>query len=147
MNNYPEQAKAFQEALRLGAVNLKEVVNWADTAIARDDTPTIGHIDLALCKKTSDAVTFLNELATSANDEQSFKILFGILQAGLKKGRCSYQDVSKRLYFWAAYETNISGYGDLLYFWDALDLAENGQHGELHRVRNELLEFLNKHKA
>ena len=147
MSTYSDQAKAYQEALKLGAINLEEVLIWADEVIANEDDPSIDFIELALSKKTSEAITYLNHLALNANEEVSFKILFGILHIGLINGLCSYQDVSKRLYFWSAYETNLSGYGDLLYFWDALDLAEAGHYGESGKVKTELLGFLNEHKA
>ena len=59
MNTYPEQAKAYTEALKLGAVSLNDLVEWADTVIANEVEPTYEFIKLSLCKKDSDALAHL----------------------------------------------------------------------------------------
>ena len=147
MNTYPEQAKAYTEALKLGAVQLESLVQWADAVIAKENEPSYEFIELALCKKDSDALTCLESIATNANEESSYKILFGILHQELKNGNCTYANVAKRLYFWSAYETELKGYSDFIGFWDELDLAESGQHGDPVQVKKDILATLFEKKA
>jgi hypothetical protein len=147
MNTYPEQAKAYTEAFKLGAVSLNDLVEWTDTVIAKEAEPTYEFIELSLCKKDSDALTCLESIAENANEERSYKILFGILHQELMNGGCTYEDVAKRLYFWSAYETEMKGYGDFVGFWDELGLAESGQHGNPEQVKSDILAALQNKMA
>ena len=147
MNTYPEQAKAYTEALKLGAVSLNDLVEWADTVIANEVEPTYEFIKLSLCKKDSDALAHLELISENANEERSFKILFGVLYQELKNGGCAYEDVAKRLYFWSAYETELNGYGEFVGFWDELGLAESGQHGDAEQVKSDILAALQNKMA
>ena len=147
MNLIPETAKSFSEALKLGAVALEDIIQWADTVIVKENEPSIEVIELALCKKESDALKYLSSMASSADEEMSYRILFGLLYDALLHERSRYIDVAKRLYFWSAYEKNIEGYGELIRYWDAIQLAESGAHGDPAIIKKELLDFLYAKKA
>ena len=83
MITYSDQAKAYLEALKLNAVSLKELVCWADEVIVKEEEPSYEFIELSLSKKKSDALIYLDSIAVNANEESSFKILFGILHKQL----------------------------------------------------------------
>ena len=147
MNTYPEQAKAYTEALKLGAVSLNDLVQWADTVLAKEVEPPYEFIELSLCKKDSDALIYLESISENASEERSYKILFGILHQELKNGSCTYEDVAKRLYFWSAYETDMKGYREFVGFWDELGLAVSGQHGDPEQVKSNILAALENKMA
>jgi hypothetical protein len=146
MNHYANQAKAYQEALQLGAVTLSEFYNWADQVILAEDEPAIGFIELSLAQSNSATLKHLNQLAHGYKEDIAYKMLFGLLHKGLLDGRCDYDAVAKRLYFWHAYESDINAYSELIYFWDALDLARCGTWGDMNEIKKEMTDFLAAHK-
>lgn len=145
--NIREQAKAFVEALALNAVDLQDVVAWADAIILKESPPEIEFIELAGSQKESDAITFLNIISNGANEELSFRILFGLLPSALKNGSSNYEAVSRRLYFWSMYESNLDKYNQLGSFWDEINLAERGSYGNPQEVKKRFIEYLNEHQA
>ena len=145
--NIREQAKAYVEALALNAVDLKKVIVWADSIILKESDPKIEFIELAGSQKESHAITYLNIISSGADEELSFRILFGLLISALKNGSSSYEAVSKRLYFWSMYESNLDKYNQLGSFWDEIDLAERGSYGNPQEVKNRFIEYLYEHQA
>lgn len=142
--NYQYKSKAYTEALKLNAINLEEVINWADQIILAEGEPNVEFIYLSLSKNASEAITNLNRLSVGADEERSYRFLFGLLYTALTNGLTSYHMVAKRLYFWVMYETNLSGYGELSCYWGDLDLADAGSHGDPDEVREKMLKYLNE---
>ena len=139
---YQEQSKAFLEALSLNAVTCEHIVKWADSIIVKEDEPKVEIIELSLSKTSSEAVSHLKTLSLGADEEESYKLLFGILGKALSDGRVGYEEVAKKLYFWSMYETELKGYGELCSYWDEIDLADRGVFGDPIEVRSRMLNFL-----
>lgn len=45
--NYQYKSKAYTEALKLNAINLEEVINWADQIILAEGEPNVEFIYLS----------------------------------------------------------------------------------------------------
>lgn len=144
---YQDKSKAYVEALALNAVTLEEIIAWADRIIRDEQEPRIEFIELSSSKCSSEAITQLNKLASGADEELSYKILFGLLSTALQNGSTSYTAAAKRLYFWSMYETDLKGYNEFGSFWDAIDLADRGSYGDPQEVRKNMLMFINEKKT
>ena len=143
----PDMAKAYTQALAMGAVDLPTVIRWADMCIAAEPNPSADMIDLALSKTVDQAVSALNLMTTGADDEASARLLFGMFGDALEAEKVSYSDVAKDLFFWRMYETELESFPELMSFWDDIDLADEGSYGDPVEVRSALVEFLRENEA
>ena len=132
--------------MQLCAVTLSGLNSWADQVILAEDEPAIDFIDFSLAQSDSAAFKCLNQLAHGYEEKTAYKMLFGLLHKWLVDGRCDYDVVAKRLYFWHAHESDVHAYRELIYFWDALDLARCGTWGNMNEVQKEMTNFLGLHK-
>ena len=135
-------AKAYSTAIELDAVDLNEIIQWSDSLILQLDVPSDSLIELSLCKKASDARKYLNVIAEGADITLFQKYLFGMAFKALANNRSNYSEVSKFIHFLALDNEELELFGDVFYYWDAIDLAESGIHGYLPAIRNEFLNFL-----
>ena len=142
-----EVASAYGEALILGAVELDEIVSWADSRVLADKDPSRPLLDLSFSKSKGEALSALYELSFGANEERSFKILLGLIIKGLEAGSLSYRDAAKRLFLWNAFDPSTNRHEKLSFYWDALKFAEGRYQGEAKQLKREMLEFLRERQA
>ena len=143
-----EQALAYVNALEVGAIEVGEIVSWADSIIEIEEKPQIEFIELAMVKTQSDAVTWLNKIAVGASIEESVRRLFGIYEGALENEKCTYEDIARQLFFMASRDERVGQFTELFGYWNDLDLAEmGGWRGSLVEVQEEMLGFFKKNKA
>ncbi|TDF34928.1 hypothetical protein EYS14_21340 [Alteromonadaceae bacterium M269] len=139
--NINDLAHAYVQALPLNVINLKEIINWADSIIVKEDEPNIEVLELAGSTKGSEVMAQLSLLSSGYDEEASMRIFFGLCFKALKNGDAEYPKVAKRLFFWSAYETSLHGFEELTSYWDALDLADRGIYGNPEEIKENMLNF------
>jgi hypothetical protein len=131
--------------LASGLLSKKEVINWADQIIAKDEQPDIFFIELALLnsKSTNDILHYFNEFLNFENPSINGRPLLGLLYKQYKNGVLSLeQTVSKlfRLKFEAIFTNREESY---IYSIDNdFDCAKDNIYGSIEDVQNELEKFL-----
>ena len=146
IKNVSDLAHAFSQAIPLNVVTIKDVIKWADSLIEIEDEPSVVIIDLALCVTCSEAVTLLNALSVGFDEKRAMRIFFGLCYEALRNEVVDYPVVAKRLFFWSAYETTLEGFGELVSYWDELDIADAGVYGDSQEIKSRLLAFLDVNK-
>ncbi|GLR69133.1 hypothetical protein [Agaribacter marinus] len=122
--NINDLAYAYVQALPLNVISLKEIINWADSIIVKEDEPNIEVIELAGSTKGSETIAQLS-LSSSSYDEE----------------------VSMRIFLWSAYETSLHGFEELTSYWDALDLANKGIYGNPEEIKENMLNHLDANRV
>jgi len=144
-----EQALFFAEALETGVANADEVVVWADGVITETPRP-----DLALCEASLMRQKPRAELASTLRlvegDEPRGAVVRGLLIERLLSSHTAGKMSAERLARWV-YQDAISDEASWGDFWsealrydDALDLAQQGVHGDHSVEVSAMLGFLNR---
>ena len=143
------EAAARTMALDFGVLPLEDLIAWADGQIQaeRDFDPRL--IDLSLAKTDAEAKAALREFGPTTDKPQVSARLFSLLHDALASGRDDGRKVAKALYDMAMgdYVPAPEHEGPMWCFWDDLDLAIDGVHGDAEAIRTEMLSYLAKATA
>jgi hypothetical protein len=144
--NIEIEAAARMFAVKYGAVELSELIAWADAIILKLETPPTELFDISLAKSLSQTVSALNELSIGAlsNKPELSKAIFGILHNYLNSENPNYERISKALF--DMYMENLipdSESGQyMVSYWDELDLAELGYYGDVEEIKSSMRNLL-----
>lgn len=73
--NFSSQACALKHLLRMGLIEVKQVVSWTDMVIIDTDTVPAWLTELALSKTSSQAITFLGQVPGETTPELWWPLL------------------------------------------------------------------------
>ena len=140
-------ARAF--AIKYGAITLGELIEWADSQIQIDVRPYPNIIDLSLAKTMGEALSALNKFDKPKERGATARLTFRLFHQALCSGVGSYHRIAKALYYMAmdGFVPKPEIEGEMMSFWDKLDLASDGVFGMPDQVKKEMLEFLNENKG
>jgi hypothetical protein len=143
------QAKAYGTGLSVGAIELTEVIQWADELISGSDKPSMPLIDLSLTNSLATAISILNSLAVKPDPQVAAKLLIRHLFKGVTVARISYEHASATLFQMALAGEfpDKESEASMWAFSDELDLANRGTYGEPQTVKQQILAFLASHAA
>jgi len=136
-------------ALKWGAIQLPTIVAWANRIIEQQEKPDVDIIEVALSNDTNQALTHLNSLSSQVNESQTqdlVKRVYHYFYQSLVEKRMLYSTVAKAMFYLATDDLLPANENanQAFSFWDSLDLAESGHHGNPDEVKEEILEFLNQ---
>lgn len=144
--NIEIEAAARMFAVKYGAVELSELIAWADAIILKTETPPTELFDISLAKSLSQTVSALNELGIGllSNKPELSKAIFGILHNHLNSENPNYERISKALF--DMYMENLIPDAEsgqyMVSYWDELDLAELGHYGNVEEVKRSMRNLL-----
>jgi hypothetical protein len=137
--NIEIEAAARMFAVKYGAIELSELIAWADAIILKLEVPPTELFDVSLAKSVSQAVSALNELGIGAcnNKPELSKTVFGIFYNHLNSENPNYERISKALF--DMYMENLVPDAEsgkyMISYWDELDLAELGSYGNVEEIK------------
>jgi hypothetical protein len=147
--NLQIEAAARAYALKYGAIALPELVAWADNLIIDLSEPPTELFDLSLSKNFGTALSALNLIGVISNRTEIAKNIFGLFFAYLTLPNADYNRVSRGIYdmYFQELVPAEECTGEMLSYWDSLDLAEQGHYGNPEEVKDAMLRFLKKYKC
>lgn len=138
------EAAARAKALAFGILPLEALIAWADGRIQAEPDFDPRLIDLSLAKSDAEARAALYAFGPATDKPRIAARLFPLLREALASGGDDGRKVAKALYHMA-----MDGYvpapeleGPMWCFWDDLDLAIDGIHGDPEEVRGRLSAYL-----
>lgn len=138
------EAAARAMALACGALSLEQVTEWADAEIAGREDFDAGLIDVSLAKTAAEALSALNGFEPATDKPSVAARVFQFFHQSLVSGGGLHQDIARALFDMA-----MNGYipapefeGPMSAYWDDLDLAVDGIHGDPEAIKQDLLTFL-----
>lgn len=142
------EAAARILAIKYGAVELGELIEWADLQILKEASPHSNLIDLSLAKTLGEAVSALNKFETPKDCAAVAKLAFRFFHQSLLSGAGNYQTIAKGLYDMAleGFMPKPESEGAMLSFWDSIDLAIDGVFGDPEEEKRGMLKFLENTK-
>lgn len=144
------EAAAYEYAQKYGAVRLEQIVVWADEKIAEIDVPETALFDISLAHSLSETISPLNALGGKMTTTPVRGKVFHHFHNSLLGSDPDFEQVSKGLYFMAVYDNfDLAGSNgkEMCGFWEDLDLANSGSHGDPAEIKSALLAFLKKNKT
>lgn len=137
-------------AAKYGAIELSELIIWADASILKLETPPTELFDVSLAKSVSQTISALNKLGVGAlsNKPDLSKAVFGIFYNHLNSENPNYERISKALF--DMYMENLIPDAEsgkyMISYWDELDLAELGHYGNAEEIKASMKNFLKEKK-
>jgi hypothetical protein len=144
--NIEIEAAARVFAVKYCAIELPELISWADSIIFKAETPPTELFDISLAKSLSQTVSALNELGIGSlsNKQELSKAIFGILYNYLNSENPNYERISKALF--DMYMENLIPDAEsgkyMISYWDELDLAELGHYGNVEEIKSSMRNLL-----
>lgn len=134
-------------ALKCGALDLSDVVSWADKSIIEAEFPDERLFEVSLSKNIYDAVSALQSFGEHENSGEVARRAFSYFLDGLMQQKTTYSAVTKMVYDMAfsGLKPSDEVEGKMMVFWDELSDAELGVYGEPIEVKKEFLQFLKKY--
>ncbi len=138
------EATARAMALKFGVIQLEDLAAWADTIIAEDEDFDPRLIDVSLANSKAQATSALNAFGWETDKARIAGRVCGLMRKSLESTRGDYRRIAKALYDMAMddYLPGSDSDGSMWEFWDALDLALDGLHGDPAAIKAEMLKFL-----
>lgn len=150
MDDSKTQAEAYSLALSHGFTELREVVAWVDTLIAKADQPHWSLCEASVQSSSVAAlVSALGDIPGTPDPKQVLRLLFGQMRRCIERDPQRAQSVARCLHRLAlnGEVPEPAAESDMLCFDEDLALARDGVHGDLDAVRTELSEFLAKFES
>lgn len=144
--NIEIEAAARVFAVKYGAIDLSELIAWADAIILKIEAPPTELFDISLAKSLSQTVSALNALGIGSlsNKLELSKTIFGIFYNHLDSENPNYERISKALF--DMYMENLIPDAEsgkyMISYWDELDLAERGHYGNVEEVKSSMKKLL-----
>ena len=139
-------AETQRQLLAEDVVPLGAMQTWADEQIAAMSEPPYWLIAVSMAKSTEDALSALADVPGTANGLFVWTALTRAWREILGQQPERDSEIAKHLYFIGMQgRSPIPGIdGDLMSFWDAIDLARDGTYGSLEAERKRLRVFLER---
>lgn len=140
------EAAARAIALTCGALSLEQVIDWADTEISGSGDFDAGLIDVSLAKSPAEALSALNGFGPTPDKSVVAARAIQFFHRALVSGEGSHRDIARALYDMAMKEFVPAPEfeGPMWSFWDDLDLAMDGIHGDPEAIKEDMVKFLAK---
>ncbi|WP_394174310.1 hypothetical protein [Thalassotalea litorea] len=137
-------------ALECGASTIKSVTDWADQIILDSDEPDVRLFDVSVAKNVNEAVSALRTFGPSNDTKLVAKAAFSMFVYALENNLTSYERVAQKIYF-MCFEPNIclpdeNAEGEMLSYWDSLDIANDGIYGDPVEIKKGMLAFLKQYE-
>lgn len=142
-------AEIWRRQLSAGMAPLCEAVAWADGLIARLDEPPYWLIAVSMADGVEEALRALEDVKGQVDRAEVWAMLLGNWRELLERHPERDSDIARALYGLAA-EGDVPApglEGEMMSFWDAIDLARDGIHGVLEEERARLMSFLARWSA
>jgi hypothetical protein len=139
-------AETWQRLLEAGLTTLRETALWADAQIAAVDTPPYWLIEVSMARGVRDAVAALKNAEGKADETAVWRSLARASKAVLEREPDRDSEIAKYLYYLGMQDgaPALGTPGELMSFWDAIDLARDGVYGIHSAERERLRAFLNR---
>jgi hypothetical protein len=137
-------AETTRRLLEAGLVTLEQLIAWADDRIAELDQPPYWLIAVSTARSTQEAVAALCEVDGAADATAVWQeVARGLLEAFDQEPERD-SEIGKYLYYLGMNEEapTLGTMGELMSFWDSIDLARDRVYGDLVAERLRLREFL-----
>lgn len=148
MTSHRTIADAYHRALAHGLVTPSEVITWVDAVIATEDKPAIAFIDATCAGDDAAAIlTALGQVPGNGDRVQSNRLVLGLMKQLVACEPGEYARVAKTLYAMAidGDAPSAKAEGDMWSFYDDLNLAVDGVHGNEKHICRDILAFLTEH--
>jgi hypothetical protein len=137
-------AETKRRLLEAGVLTLGQVVAWADERIAELAEPPYWLITVSMARSKQDAVAELRSVAGVADAATVWRdVAQGLLEV-LDREPERDSEVGKYLYYLGMNEEApmLGTMGELMSFWDSIDLARDQIYGDLLAERQRMRRFL-----
>ncbi len=135
-------AEVLRHLVRVGLATVEDVITWADTAVASLATPSDALIDLCLAGQRPAPIveSLLQSIAGVADASAVHRRVMGGFLHALRAAPDSADALAKHLFLMANDEALLGTLevGEMLSWWDRLDLAKGGTFGDYVEVRQAL---------
>jgi hypothetical protein len=131
MTRLKTQATAYAIALASGAIEVTDVIRWADKQIETIEQPDweLCQVSLSRGRLKDDVVRLLRNIRGGADRQQAMRAALRMIAPALGSDVERSSEIARFLFDQAAYKDNIDD-GPLrdvcVWAWDALDLARDG---------------------
>jgi hypothetical protein len=146
-----EQAEFYRAALLLGIIQIKDVIAWCDSIIIEEELPDIAIIEASMSgsKGVNAVADALSGVKGGFDKRVVTKHIFGSMYDFVSQDRKQAPKVARQLYHMAIDNDVPSDEAEpeMWYFWDAIDLAVDGIHGDEEKLIDEMLQFLKVHSV
>lgn len=146
-----ERAEAYRAALLLGIIQIKDVTAWCDSIIIEEELPDIAIIEASISgsKGVNAVADALSGVKGESDKRVVTKRIFGCMYDFVSQDRKQAPKVARQLYHMAIDNDvpNDEAEPEMWYFWDAIDLAVDGMHGDEEKLIDEMLQFLKVHSV
>jgi hypothetical protein len=134
-------------AARCGAVSHEDLITWADKLIVKFDEPDCRLFDVSTSKDIHEAIAVLKSFGEHDDLSLVSGRAFTIFLEGLKCNKTSYERVAQEVYSMAfsGLIPNPEIEGEMITYWDELDIANDGIYGNPEEIKNEMHRMLEKH--
>lgn len=140
-----EDAEFFRLGLLSGYIKADEVITWADSIIAQDETPVYEILEVSTATGFDDLIVKLSRVAGQYEWDRVLRRFFYVLHTTLSQNHEYATRIAHVLYN-AMLEHEQKFLPDIqhsiYYFDDGFDLADSGVYGNRESLTQELLDFL-----
>jgi hypothetical protein len=139
-------AEVQRRLLEAGLATFGETTSWADAQIAALDSPPYWLIEVSMARSGPDAAAALKSADGKADETAVWRSLAGAARFVLDREPERDSDIAKYLYYLGIDDEApaLGTPGELMSFWDAIDLAKDGVYGVLGAERERLRAFLTR---
>jgi hypothetical protein len=144
-----EQTLALVTGIEQQSVGLSQVIEWADNYIVQSSQPEYEIIEIALSKSLPNILPLLRSICVGADIALASELVLGYLYNALKNDKLDFESVARSLYFMSMedFEPNNDIGGDMLFFWDGIDLAKDGYFDKnSDQIIQDMVNLLEKYK-
>ncbi len=142
--NLKTLAETKRRTLEAGLVTVEQLMAWADDRIAQLDQPPYWLIAVSMARSKQEVVDALRAVGGTAETSTVWEGVARDLLETFDRDPERDSDVGKYLYFLGMNEEapTLGTKGELMSFWDPIDLARDGAYGDLAAERLRLRAFL-----
>ena len=151
MRNHKEQAEIYRYGLPLGLFEVSDVVKWCDFIVMAEPSPDIGIIEASIAgsKGAYAVASALSEVQGEFDKVLVIRHILGAMYEVLRVNRTKAPLVARLLYRMASDNDfpDDDTETEMWRFWDEVDLAVEGIHGDVEEVTDDLLRFLKRYSV
>jgi hypothetical protein len=137
-------AETRRRLLEAEAVTLEQLAAWADDRIAELARPPYWLIAVSMARSRQEAADALREVDGVADEKIVWQDVARVLLELFDREPERDSEIAKYLYYLGMHEEapTLGTMGELMSFWDSIDLARDRVYGLLEEERQELRRFL-----
>lgn len=144
-------ADALSLALEVGAIDVQDVRNLADQAIATIGAAPDNLLDLAWNSNRAESLSLLHSMSEGSNKPEAARLALGYLERALTANTLGLRGIAKAIARMAslAYLPNLNAENAMYFFAEDLALADVGElsHDLASKVEEDLRAFLRQNAA